>query len=475
MNVYKCQMLNVCFVISRSTTSLNEEPTEKFTDEMENVDKRNERTLEDQIKTSYTQPEGGITREILQKIKEINLGLQKPKRHQINYNTQPYGGGYILDKAILEKIQQIIAAGKLNGLSGQQKVSIHEESNSLNDDIARYENARALPYVQPGLTNNVLGNQALGYMPLPYVTSLPVVVMPSVNGVYGAPATNDLNSLNANYLRQVPSLPFQVPWPLAPFFPILLKDPLLHYLQGGSWENLLEYGQSADVCNRRQKSSETGNIQPEISIDEIDDSDNSISLDPVNVVSSRQGRKIKKRTISKSAPIQKFGADKDVTKLFTQKPLGVKKPVKKEDPPIQDTKANSDNEGDLRFPFGDFNWFGNRKPVAPSPGFFINRLKVRRGGVAIAGPGGVATAGRGGTAIVGPGGLAYTQPGGLAVAGPAARIVALAPDADLNSVVTRLQQQSATDGSVPRLLQAIPEGKVVATGPIIYYHPYRAQ
>lgn len=466
----------MCFVISRSTISLNEEPPEKLTDETENVDNRNERTLEDQIKTTYTQPEGGVTREILEKIKEINQGLQKPKRHQINYNTQPYGGEYILDKAILEKIQQIIAAGKLNGLSGQLKVVTNEDNNSLNgDDIARYDNARALPYMQSSLTNNALGNQAVGYVPIPYVTSLPVVVIPSVNGVFGTPTTNDPNSLNANYLRQVPTLPFQIPWPLAPFFPVLLKDPLLHYLQGGSWENLLEYGQSADVCNRNQKSSEIGNEEPEISIDEVDDSDNSVSFDPVNVLSSRQGRKIKKRTIAKSSPIQKYDVDRDVTKLFSQKPLAVKKPVKKEDPPIQGTKTNSEDEGDLRFPFGDFNWFGNRKPVAPSPGFFINRLKVRRGGVAIAGPGGVATAGRGGTAIVGPGGLAYTQPGGLAVAGPAARIVALAPDADLNSVVTRLQQQSATDGSVSRLLQAIPEGKVVATGPIIYYHPYRAQ
>lgn len=461
---------------SRSTTSLNEEPTEEFTDlGMENVDERNERTLEDQIKISYGQPEGVNTREILQKIKEINQGLQKPKRHQMNYNTQPYAGGYILDKAILEKLQQIIAAGKLNGLSGQQKVSTNEDNNYLNrDDIPRYENARALNYVQPGFTTNALGNQAVGYVPLPYVTNLPVVVMPSINGVYGTPATNGLNSLNADYTRQAPSLPSQIPWPLAPFFPILVKDPLLHYLQGGNWENIIEYGQSADVCNRKQKFVDTSNAEPDVSIDEVDSNDNVNSLDPVNVVDSRQGRKLKKRTISKSPKIQKL--DADVTKLFSQKPLGVRKPVRKEDPPPQHTKTGNDNEGDLKFPFGgDFNWFGERKPVAPSPGFFINRLKVRRGGVAIAGPGGVATAGRGGTAIVGPGGLAYTQPGGLAVAGPAARVVALASDADLNSVVSRLQHQSAIDGSVSRLLQVIPEGKIVARGPIIYYHPYKSE
>lgn len=468
--------IDVCSVNSRSTTSLVEEPTEKFTDEIENVDERDERTLEDQIKTTYTQPEGGITRDILEKIKEINQGLQKPKRHQINYNAQPYGGGYILDKAILEKIQQIIALGKLNGLSGQQKVSTNEDNNSLNgDDVSKYENARALPYVQPSLTSNALGNQAIGYMPLPYITSLPVMVMPSVNADYGgAPAANGLRSPNADYLRQGPSLPFQVPWPLAPFFPILVKDPFLHLLQGGNWQNIFEYGQSADVCNRRKKSSETSNVESDFSVDEVDGSDDTFSLDALNLIGSRQGRKIKKRTISKSSRIQKLDVDKDVTKLLSHKPLGIKKPLKNEDSPIQNTKIYGDETGDLKFPFGgNFDWFGNRKPVAPSPGFFINRLKVRRGGVAIAGPGGVATAGRGGAAIVGPGGLAYTQPGGLAVAGPAARIVALTSDADLNSVVARLQQQAAIDGSVPRLLEAIPEGKVVATGPVIYYHPYK--
>lgn len=450
---------------------------EQVTDETENVDERDERTLEDQIKTTYTQPEGGVTREILEKIKEINQGLLKPKRHHINYNTQPYGGGYMLDKAILEKIQQIIATGKLNGLSGQQKVSTNADDNLLNgDDISRYENARALPYVQPSLTSNGLGNQGVGHTPIPYITSMPVMVIPSVNGDYrGAPAANNLNSLNADYLRQGPSLPFQVPWPFAPIFPILVKDPFLHLLQGGNWQNIFEYGQSADVCNRRQKSSETGNVGPEFSVEEIVGSDNTNSLDAVNVIGSRQGRKIRKRNASKSSRIQKLDVDKDGTKLFLNKPLGFKKPLKKEDAPVQNTKIKSDDAGDLRFPFGgDFDWFGNHKPVAPSPGFFINRLKVRRGGVAIAGPGGVATAGRGGAAIVGPGGLAYTQPGGLAVAGPNARIVALTSDADLNSVVARLKQQSAIDGSIPRLLEAIPEGKIVATGPVIYYHPKRA-
>ncbi|XP_054264027.1 uncharacterized protein LOC128987286 isoform X2 [Macrosteles quadrilineatus] len=47
---------------------------------------------------------------------------------------------------------------------------------------------------------------------------------------------------------------------------------------------------------------------------------------------------------------------------------------------------------------------------SPKDTFFprFAKLKVRKGGVAIAGPGGIATAGSGGTAIVGPGGTAYT-------------------------------------------------------------------
>ncbi|CAG9859641.1 unnamed protein product, partial [Phyllotreta striolata] len=67
-------------------------------------------------------------------------------------------------------------------------------------------------------------------------------------------------------------------------------------------------------------------------------------------------------------------------------------------------------------------------------GVFIHKLKVRKGGVAIAGPGGIATAGSGGTAIVGPGGIAYTQPDSLAIAGSGTKVVAVDPTINLGEL-----------------------------------------
>lgn len=100
---------------------------------------------------------------------------------------------------------------------------------------------------------------------------------------------------------------------------------------------------------------------------------------------------------------------------------------------------------------------------ANGTGIFINRLKVRKGGIAIAGPGGIATAGSGGTAIVGPNGVAYTQPNGVAIAGPGSRVVAVDPSVDLNKFVQNLSKGEKS-GVLPRI------GRVVAIGPVVYYN-----
>ncbi|XP_054732415.1 uncharacterized protein LOC129240551 [Anastrepha obliqua] len=114
--------------------------------------------------------------------------------------------------------------------------------------------------------------------------------------------------------------------------------------------------------------------------------------------------------------------------------------------------------------------FGNRKngeqntqmEAVKQGGIIIQRLKVRKGGIAIAGPGGVATAGSGGTAIVGPGGYALTHPRSLTIAGPGAKVIAIPSSVDLKDA---LQRTNLSDQSIPR------EGKVVATGPTVYYSP----
>lgn len=400
--------------------------------------------------------------------------MVKPNRNR-NKNSQSHTvGSYVLDAETLKKIQQIIAAGKLNAYTDVQK---EQGSNSLVSDHindSRYDGSRALQYGM--LPADLIGaNQIQNTSPrVPYLTSIPVLVMPTPqNDVYDRYVQNGLNSIESDsqfQTRQRPpiSLPFNINWPLAPFFPILVKDPLLGFLHGGGWNNFFEYGQNADVCNRKQK---TIDKETNEGTDSEVQQENELRSTPEINTSTRQARAIRKRTVSTVAPQMQVQDDtKKSKKFFTIKPTvaSVTKPKPTSSNNAEKTVPKDD---DLRFHMGGFSLFGGR-PTIPSPGFFINKLKVRRGGVAIAGPGGVATAGKGGAAIVGPGGLAYTQPGGLAVAGPSSRVVALTSDVDLSSIVTRLQQQqAATDGSVPRLLEAIPEGKIVAIGPTIYYHP----
>ncbi|XP_060801117.1 uncharacterized protein LOC106139763 [Amyelois transitella] len=408
------------------------------------------------------------TKEILDKINIVNAALKKPnRRQQIKYNTEsPNPGGYVLNRDILEKLQQIIASGKLQPLL---ETNNYQESNSLNDfhrNIQRY--SKSLPY-NPQI---MAGNQITpSVIPLPYVQNIPVLVMPTLNA-YNPGSGHDYNNVDgiSHYQNRqgLPSLPFQ--WPLAPYFPILIKDPFLTFLQGGGWSNIFEAGQNADVCSRKQKSSEQINeLTFQDASDNETESDDNITKKLT--ISSREGRALKKRNVSKSTSTDDSKTQQKSEK-FLLKPNTTQKPARPQPvssiEPTKDVKNTNEDDGDLRF--GAFTFFGEKKPVAPSPGFFINRLKVRKGGVAIAGPGGVATAGRGGTAIVGPGGLAYTQPGGLAVAGPAARVVALSPDSNLSSIISQLHHLSAKDGSVPRFLKEIPEGKVVATGPVIYYN-----
>lgn len=421
------------------------------------------------------------TREILENIKKINSGLKKPYREQINLNKNIPDKSYVLDEETLKKIQMLITTGKLQALSETPQLQDNNALSNEHLDYLRDGNPRALQY-RP--IEQKSRKEPMVLLPIPLSSlrqSMMLVPGNELYNTYNQVAHNDLDSFDSQYFSRqgLPSLPFAIPWPFSGYFPILIKDPLLNYLQGGNWNSLIDVGQAADVCNRKQKSSDT----EETIINSIDDGnpkhmeDKSIDLNPLIAYLAREGRKIKKRTIPNDAPQQqiKTKVTKDSKKFFgnknkvvTKKPVPQQEPLYEEDDEIDDTK-NSAATGDLRFPFGDFTLFGNRKPVAPSPGFFINRLKVRRGGVAIAGPGGVATAGRGGAAIVGPGGLAYTQPGGMAIAGPAAKVYALSPDVDLNQVIAQLQKKTANDGTLPRS-HVVEGGRLVAIGPIIYFN-----
>ncbi|VEN64567.1 unnamed protein product [Callosobruchus maculatus] len=114
---------------------------------------------------------------------------------------------------------------------------------------------------------------------------------------------------------------------------------------------------------------------------------------------------------------------------------------------------------------------GNKKLFSrdnTGSGVFIHKLKVRKGGVAIAGPGGIATAGSGGTAIVGPNGVAYTQPDSLAIAGSGSKVVAVDPTVNLGDIIgnsTSLNNFNRTHAFPPSRI-----GRVVAVGPVVYYN-----
>ncbi|CAO1317712.1 unnamed protein product [Diamesa hyperborea] len=101
----------------------------------------------------------------------------------------------------------------------------------------------------------------------------------------------------------------------------------------------------------------------------------------------------------------------------------------------EDAADDKEDKEEEKSPFGLFP-FGPKQQsqTFKEGGIIIQRLKVRRGGIAIAGPGGVATAGSGGTAIVGPNGIAFTHPRSLAIGGPGAKIYAVPESTDLEAL-----------------------------------------
>lgn len=513
---------------------------------------------EESIKTKAVSKDYSITNQISIKnnksnrTKEIldNIYLGKPPKISIE-NNNPYETNGLL--------HNILATSSLTTGIGRTESINKQSRDSLGEDAVQNQKSRSAKL----LPNIFVPNPVVPSMSYPYILSVPAI-SPTYYETLGGYNINDNLIAPPNQAIQTrqqlfpnfPSFPsfsfdnIQLQ-PFSQYFPVLIKNPFVALAQGGGWSNFIEYGQNADVCNRKQKSVEltdeninivktlAENSDNEAIISESNDdnvkgstenlpvneviinkdteddaksdvkslvdnqsnestaisvksNDDGVKGDVINSVEnkpkenkvtnnenidstslttkkvSRQSRAIKKRTVPAKAPQQEVEDVESGKKLYPTKLSPTRKTTKR---PVlveenEDLK-NSEHEGDLRFPFSDFTWFGNKKPVVPSPGFFINKLKVRKGGVAIAGPGGIATAGRGGTAIVGPGGLAYTKPGGLAIAGPHARVVALSPYADtLPSIFG-----SHHHGYDFRSLGSVREGKVVATGPVIYYHP----
>lgn len=122
------------------------------------------------------------------------------------------------------------------------------------------------------------------------------------------------------------------------------------------------------------------------------------------------------RAFNFSNPLEKL---QNITKKFTISPRD-ETPKETTDAPktpspddVEDAEEEKlDEKEDGKSPFGQILAFGPKQQAQTfkEGGIIIQRLRVRAGGIAIAGPGGVATAGSGGTAIVGPNGIAFTHP-----------------------------------------------------------------
>lgn len=166
---------------------------------------------------------------------------------------------------------------------------------------------------------------------------------------------------------------------------------------------------------------------------------------------------------------KKTGTEKIVPSLsFSKSPTVKREPVSsppKRDPEQSDEFDDDELEKSEEIISND----GNKKFFSrdnTGSGVFINRLKVRKGGVAIAGPGGIATAGSGGTAIVGPNGVAYTHPDSLAIAGSGTKVVAVDPLINLRDIIGNTTNANKANLSFPPSRV----GKVVAVGPVVYYN-----
>lgn len=244
---------------------------------------------------------------------------------------------------------------------------------------------------------------------------------------------------NAYYQSLTPQLTRQSwQWPLGNMFPIIFKDPFTHMMN--AMTTIVEYGPDAGkpkpCAKSLDDSTEDNPNYPTIDIKDLLITNN--PDDPVNLTISitPKTRQEKKQ-------------DPSLTEDFSKEEISSEESSEEEIEKAVGAALSQENNKKF---FSKDNT-GN--------GIFVQRLKVRKGGVAIAGPGGIATAGSGGTAIVGPNGFAYTHPDSLAIAGSGTKVVAVDPSVNLSDIVFN---STKTGGYVPRL------GKVVAVGPVIYYN-----
>ena len=214
----------------------------------------------------------------------------------------------------------------------------------------------------------------------------------------------------------------QQQWVLANYFPIIIRNPLQEIASAIS--GVVQYGPNASLTP----------INCRLPRDVGEQQLNNLNLNEMAIKMSEMLSNLKTRKIDNDDY-----DDNDIENIRLI--LKDKKPV---------TLSGNENKR-----------YWNRENTGN--GIFIHRIKVRHGGVAIAGPNGIATAGNGGTAIVGPNGWALTQPNSVAIAGPGSRVIGVDPTTDLKPLAEEILK---LNGSLPRNL----EDRIIAKGPIIYYN-----
>ncbi|XP_015835161.1 uncharacterized protein LOC100142057 isoform X1 [Tribolium castaneum] len=284
-------------------------------------------------------------------------------------------------------------------------------------------------------------------------------------------------------------------WPFAQYFPIIIKDPLMHMFN--AMTTMIEYGpqagQGGNKCKHLEKKSREITTKPKLSYNVVDngkgaeiyvsneDDSNMTTVLEIEDLQIRDKPNLNLRRESKQ--------NQEIKKTFfynTTDPLSnpliqtlqiTKSEINSNDtsrqsPPIRDQELGEDEielEELDKAEDVQVSHDGNKKLFSKDntgSGIFVHKIKVRKGGVAIAGPGGIATAGSGGTAIVGPNGFAYTHPDSLAIAGSGTKVVAVEPTINLATVVNDHKNKTRGQGhAAPSRL-----GKVVAVGPVIYYN-----
>lgn len=298
---------------------------------------------------------------------------------------------------------------------------------------------------------NIVNSQTAPAVAPYYNPYTPVVPNPFYNPYYGYYGAYQQMPENMEPSRR------QIQWPWQQFFPIIIKDPIMQLFN--AMTSMVEYGPTATCPGREsdveenKKSSETRE-QKSLLLN---------NLIPKENFSTNVAFTLKFQTPPLEIAERKEKATKGETKRVTLKKSETPQSPPPREPEYEESEAE-DIILDSTIEKDDGILHNNNKKFFSKDntgsGIFIHKIKVRKGGVAIAGPGGIATAGSGGTAIVGPNGFAYTHPDSLAIAGTGSKVIAIDPSVSLSDVVNKTRR----DGSTPR------QGKVVAVGPVVYYN-----